>query len=85
MNARFEIDDGDCTVAGGPPTAESSFTVKASLRPDDQLGLHVLRLVNMNPGVIKFRERDLETMDDATKGWLIEDFNAALGIEIIQR
>jgi hypothetical protein len=85
MNARFEVDDDFCTVTGSPPTAEPSFEVTARLEPGDQLGLHVLRLVNVNPSAIKFRDRDLEHMDDATKQFLIEDFNFALEIDIIKR
>ncbi|MFG0332863.1 MAG: hypothetical protein ACF8TS_05815 [Maioricimonas sp. JB049] len=48
--------------------------------PDDPLALHLLRLVSLYPDAVRFRMRDLEAMDDATKRQLIADINTAVGI-----
>ena len=85
MNAPFEVDDDCIEAAGSLSTGESPFEINAELAPDDYLGIHVLRLINLNPGLIKFRLRDLAQMNDQTKRYLIADFNRVLGIEIIER
>jgi|GEM_PF-5765330 len=48
--------------------------------PHDPLTLHLLRLVTLYPDAVRFRMRDLEAMDDATRRQLIADINMAVGI-----
>ncbi len=49
--------------------------------PDDDLGRQVFWLLKMNPDVaLKFRQRDLSSMDDAAKQHLIADIQYVLGI-----
>jgi hypothetical protein len=49
--------------------------------PDDDLGTQVFWLLSLHPEInLQFRDRDLSSMDDATKQTLLNDIHSILGV-----
>jgi hypothetical protein len=78
-----ELEDEFCVAMSKQanlPPLKRTYGVQAS----DALGVHIVRLLNLNPGLINFRSRDMAAMDEATKLQLIADFNKVLEINLAQ-
>ena len=67
----------DCAVGAIPKHLIGSLDVCHS---NDPLVLHIRRLSTLYPSVVRFRDEDIDNMDDSTKRLLIKDMHDVLGI-----
>jgi hypothetical protein len=70
-------------VTGGvaPPASLIRALPTPASVPANQLDRHLLRLLTLHPQVsLKFRDVNLDMLDDRAKQFLLDDINAVLGI-----
>jgi hypothetical protein len=49
--------------------------------PDDPLSVRLVRMLNLHPHLVRFRQmKDLKELDQPTKQMLVDDMTRALGI-----
>ena len=82
QNRKFE---DDIAVAGGVDVPSELFISAGDDQvPGDDLGQQLYWLQKLNPGVIKFRQADIGSMDEATKQTMINSIQFALGNQTLK-
>lgn len=78
MSNQFQ--DDPPIIGGGRLPDHLLVSTDGDVVPSDDLGQQLYWLQKSNPGVLKFRQADILSMDDATKMAMIASMQHALGL-----
>ncbi|HVX09581.1 MAG TPA: hypothetical protein VHC22_00130 [Pirellulales bacterium] len=68
-----------------PDELQLPFENYDSVSYDDELGVHLVRMLNLHPELVRFRQmKDLAKLSTETKQLLLNDMNRALGLRPLQ-